>query len=345
MSIRFLGALPCRRSRPSPMTIKSEVIAENERELVLFVEENLQFIVLGVVILSCLIFDLGFFHRVDHRVQWKEALLLSVFWIFLSLCFNAWIFYAFGFEKGFSFFTSYLVEKSLSIDNIFVFVMIFSTFRVPPLYQYRVLFFGVLGAIVMRGLMIYFGLHLIEKFEWILLFFGGFLIFTGIKILISPEKKKALDRHPVLRFMRRFLPITSTYHRQNFWIRERGILHITPLFAALIMVEISDILFAVDSIPAVFAITRDPFIVYSSNIFAILGLRSLYFMIGHLIGKLAYLKTGISFILCFVGSKMLLADMYKVPTWVSLLVITLILCLTIGLSLLKLPTPPQKKRA
>lgn len=309
----------------------------------LFADIPLHWMVFGILILVCLILDLGVFHRLAHKVQLKEALFWSGFWITLSLLFNAWIFYDFGADQGISFLTAYLIEKSLSIDNIFVFMMIFRSFHVPPLYQHRVLFWGVFGAILMRGILIYFGIHLVEKFGWVLLLFGGFLVFTGLKMLLVLEKKRSFNQHPVLTLIRRFFPITSTYRRQHFWVHEGGFLKITPLFLALMMVEISDLVFAIDSIPAVFAITRDPFIVYTSNIFAILGLRALYFVLGNLMVRLAYLKTGISLLLCFVGVKMLIADFYKAPTWLSLAVIAAVLLLTIGVSLLKSPSPARKR--
>lgn len=302
-----------------------------------FADIPLQWILFSALILGCLFLDLGVFHRVSHKVKLKEALLLSGFWIMLALLFNGWIIYERGVDQGFAFFTAYLIEKSLSMDNIFVFVMIFSTFRVPSLYQHRVLFWGVLGALLMRGVMIYFGLHLVEKFEWLLLLFGGFLIFSGIKMLAMPEKKRSLAKHPALKLIRRFFPITSTYHRHHFWIREKGVLKLTPLFIALLMVEISDLIFAVDSIPAVFAITRDPFIVYTSNTFAILGLRALHFVLENLMTRLVYLKTGISILLCFVGLKMLMTDFYKIPSWICLSIILVILGGTIGASFLKMP--------
>ncbi|GIV95482.1 MAG: membrane protein [Herpetosiphonaceae bacterium] len=245
-----------------------------------------------------------------------------------------------GAETGLEFLTGYLIEKALSVDNIFVFVLIFSYFNVPPRYQHRVLFWGILGALLMRGTMIGAGAYLIARFHWIIYLFGGFLVLTGIRMATQTEHAIKPEANPVIRLVRRILPVTNVYHGQRFFVREpvgpSGTLRrvATPLFVVLVLVETTDLIFAVDSIPAIFAITQDPFIVYTSNVFAILGLRALYFLLAGVITKFHYLKLGLSFVLVFVGLKMLLSDVYKVPIALSLAVIALILTASIAASLL-----------
>ncbi len=240
-----------------------------------------------------------------------------------------------GRSPGVEFLTGYLIEKSLSIDNIFVIALIFAYFTVPDQYQHRVLFWGILGALVMRAAFILAGAALLERFHWIIYLFGAFLVLTGIKMAFTPEHGLEPEKNPVVRLVRRLMPVTSDYHGANFFVREDGRLAATPLFLVLLMVEFTDLVFAVDSIPAIFAVTRDPFLVYTSNVFAILGLRSLYFLLAGVMHKFHYLKLGLAAILVFVGVKMALVDWVKIPSGVSLGVIATILGIAIAASLLK----------
>jgi tellurite resistance protein TerC len=284
--------------------------------------------------------DLGIFHRHAHEVSLKEAASWSAVWITLALTFNYGIYRFMGRQAGLEFLTGYLIEKALSVDNIFVFVLTFSFFRVPPRYQHRVLFWGILGALVMRGAMIGAGAYLIHKFHWIIYVFGAFLVFTGIRMATQAEHAIEPESNPVLRLVRRAVPVSKTYHGQQFFVREAtgrdGAMRrvATPLFVVLVLVETTDLIFAVDSIPAIFAVTQDPFLVYTSNVFAILGLRALYFLLAGVITKFHYLKLGLSAVLVFVGMKMLLTDIYKVPITLSLGIIALILATSIAASLL-----------
>ena len=243
-----------------------------------------------------------------------------------------------GRDAGLQYFAGYLIEKALSVDNIFVFVLIFGYFRVPLLYQHRVLFWGILGALVMRGVMIVAGAHLLHQFHWIMYLFGAFLVFTGIRMATQIDHDIDLESNMVIRAVRRFLSITASYHGQHLFVREESggasRLAATPLFVVLALVETTDLIFAVDSIPAVFAVTQDPFIVYSSNVFAILGLRALYFLLSDVIHQFHYLKVGLSVVLVFVGGKMLAADFYKVPIGPSVGIIALVLTVAVVASLL-----------
>ncbi|HEV2145955.1 MAG TPA: TerC family protein [Longimicrobiaceae bacterium] len=294
----------------------------------------------NVFVLAMLALDLGVFHREAHEVSMKEAGGWSAFWVALALLFNAGIYHFMGPREGLEFLTGYLIEKALSVDNIFVFVLIFSYFRVPPKYQHRVLFWGILGALLMRGAMIGAGAVLIERFHWIIYVFGAFLVFTGIRMATQGEPDIEPESNPVLRLVRRFTAVTQVYHGQKFFVREAaapgGPLQwvATPLFVVLVLVETTDLIFAVDSIPAIFAVTRDPFLVYTSNVFAILGLRALYFLLAGVIHKFHYLQLGLAVVLVFVGTKMLLADVYHVPIGISLGVIALVLGSAVGASLL-----------
>ena len=294
----------------------------------------------NVFVLAMLALDLGVFHRQAHAVSVKEAGLWSVAWIALALTFNYGIYHFMGRQAGLEFLTGYLIEKALSVDNIFVFVLVFSYFRVPPKYQHRVLFWGVLGALLMRGAMIGAGAALIERFHWIIYVFGAFLVFTGIRMALQEEHDIEPESNPVIRLVRRFIPITNVYHGQSFFVKEPlhagGALRrvATPLFVVLVLVETTDLIFAVDSIPAIFAVTHDPFLVYTSNVFAILGLRSLYFVLAGVIHKFHYLKLGLSVVLVFVGVKMLLVDVYKIPISASLGLIALVLGTAVAASLL-----------
>lgn len=279
--------------------------------------------------------DLLVFHRKAHAVSLREALSWSAVWIALALIFNVGIYYLWGSEKALEFLAGYLIEKSLSVDNIFVFIMIFSYFAVPAIYQHRILFWGILGALIMRAIFIAAGAALLSAFHWIIYIFGGFLIITGIKMFFAGEEKIEPEKNPAVLLLRRFMPITNEFHGQRFFVRIDQRLWATPLFVVLVVIETTDVIFAVDSIPAIFAITMDPFIVYTSNIFAILGLRALYFLLAGIMDMFRYLKVGLSFVLCFVGVKMMLVDFYKIPIGVSLGVVAGILAISILASLVK----------
>lgn len=292
----------------------------------------------NLFVLSMLALDLGVLHRHAHEVSIREATAWSAAWIALALTFNVGIYHFMGPSAGLEFLTGYLIEKALSVDNIFVFVLIFSYFRVPPKYQHRVLFWGILGALLMRGTMIAIGTYLIRQFHWILYVFGAFLVFTGIRMATQEEDSIEPEANPVIRLVKRFFPVTHIYHGQKFFVVERQSkwkkLAATPLFVVLVLVETTDLIFAVDSIPAIFAITLDPFLIYSSNVFAILGLRALYFLLAGIIRKFHYLKMGLSVILVFVGIKMLIADLFTIPIGVSLAVVATLLGASVAVSLL-----------
>ena len=283
----------------------------------------------NIFVLAMLAVDLFVVHKDAHEIRVKEAATWSAVWVALAMVFGAGVHRFMGAEAGLAFFTGYVIEKALSVDNIFVFVVIFSAFRVPARYQHRVLFWGVLGALIMRGAMIAAGAYLVHQFHWVLYVFGGLLVVTGIRMMMQAEHAVAVESNIATRLLRRFMPVTEAYHGQRFFVREsiagRLRLAATPLFAVLLLVETTDVIFAVDSIPAIFAITQDPFIVYSSNVFAILGLRALYFLLADVIHRFHYLKTGLSMVLIFVGVKMLAADVYAIPIGVSLAVIMLVL--------------------
>jgi tellurite resistance protein TerC len=289
--------------------------------------------------------DLGVFHRKAHAVSGKEALTWSLVWISLSLVFNAVIYFFWdrmapnsaytNSEAALAFFTGYLIEKSLSVDNIFVFILIFSFFAVPAAYQHRVLFWGILGALIMRGTLIAVGAALLHEFHWIIYVFGAFLIFTGIRMAWHHEENLQPDKNPVVKFFRRFMPVTENFEKDQFFVRRAGKLFATPLFLILLVVESTDLIFAVDSIPAIFAVTQDPFIVYTSNVFAILGLRALYFLLANVMDQFQYLKFGLSAVLVFIGVKMVIVDFYKIPIGISLGVVAGILRFSILASLWK----------
>lgn len=294
----------------------------------------LSWVIFNIFVLAILALDLGFFHRKPHEITFKEATGWSIFWICLALTFNAGLYFFRGSEVGLAFLTGYLIEKSLSVDNIFVFLTIFSYFHIPLRYQHKVLFWGILGALVMRALFIFAGIALIHRFHWIIYVFGVFLIFTAIKMVINHGQEINPDKNPVLKLFKRFIPIQSTSESGKFFVRENGKWAATPLFVTLIVVEITDLIFAVDSIPAILAITDDSFIVYTSNVFAILGLRSLYFALAGAIQKFIYLHYGLAAILAFVGTKMLLADVFTIPIVWALIVVVVLLTLSIVASLL-----------
>jgi tellurite resistance protein TerC len=289
----------------------------------------LAWIVFNIFVLAMLALDLGVFHRKAHAVRIKEALVWSGVWIALALLFNLGIYYWRGPETALEFLTGYLIEKSLSIDNIFVFLLIFTYFRVPSVYQHKVLFWGILGALVMRAVFIAMGITLMQKFHWVIYLFGGFLILTGIKMAWQKDKEIHPERNPVLTLFRRLMPVTAGYEETKFFVRRNGRSFATPLFIVLLVVETTDVIFAVDSIPAILAITVDPFIVYTSNVFAILGLRALYFALAGIMQLFHYLHYGLSAILVFVGAKMLLADIYKIPVGIALGAIAGILLLSV----------------
>jgi tellurite resistance protein TerC len=292
-------------------------------------------------ILAMLALDMGLLQRRRREVSTRAALLWSAVWIGLALAFNAGIYACFGPQKALEFLTGYLIEKALSIDNIFVFLVIFSYFRVPLDCQQRVLLWGVLGALVMRGLFILAGAALLHAFHWILYLFGGFLLLTGVRLATQRSDEVHPERNPLVRFFQRLLPTAPGYHESCFLVRQqpRGRWQATPLLMVLLVIESTDLVFALDSIPAIFAVTRDPFIVFTSNIFAILGLRALYFLLAGVIEKFHYLKVGLGLVLAFVGIKMLVAEFYPIPIGVSLGVIALLLGGSIVASLLTAPTP------
>jgi tellurite resistance protein TerC len=290
----------------------------------------------NVFVLLMLALDLGVFHRQAHVVSFREAVAWTITWVTLAMLFNLGIWHFAGAQKALEFTTGYVIEYSLSVDNIFVFAMLFSYFAVPAAYQHRVLFWGILGALVMRALMIVAGTVLITKFSWIIYVFGSFLILTGIKMIVKREEEIHPERNPVVRWFKKLMPVTTDYRADKFFVRENGVRMATPLFVVLLLVEVSDVIFAVDSIPAIFAVTKDPFIVYTSNVFAILGLRSLYFALAGVLDKFHYLKIGLGFVLTFVGVKMMLGHTaWKIDTLVSLGVIVVILALSIIVSLLR----------
>jgi TerC family integral membrane protein len=299
----------------------------------------------NLFVLAMLALDLGVFHRKSHAVSGKEALTWSLVWISLSLVFNAIIYFFWdrmmpqssytNMEAALAFFTGYLIEKSLSVDNIFVFILIFSFFGVPAAYQHRVLFWGILGALLMRGALIAVGAALLEQFHWIIYLFGAFLIFTGIRMARHQEEEIHPDQNPVVKFFRKIMPVTENFEKDKFFIRRAGKIAATPLFLILLIVESTDLVFAVDSIPAIFAVTREPFIVYTSNVFAILGLRALYFLLANVMDKFQYLKLGLSAVLTFIGIKMVIVDLYHIPVGLSLAIVASILTISILASLWK----------
>lgn len=293
-----------------------------------------------LVVLVLLSLDLGVFNRRAHVVTVKEAMSWSIVWIVLSLSFGIYIYRAFGRQIGLEFFAGYLIEYALSVDNIFVFILIFSYFAVPPRFHHRVLFWGILSALIMRATFIIAGAALIYSFHWIIYIFGAFLIFTGIKILKQGDTEVEPQRNPVVRLFQRFIPMTAGYDSGKFFTRHAGKLMATPLALVLVTVEITDVVFATDSIPAIFGITQDPFIVYTSNICAILGLRSMYFLLSAVVNRFCYLGIGLGIVLSFIGLKMLLSGIYVIPIGWSLAAVAAILTGSIVLSLL---FPPRNR--
>lgn len=299
-------------------------------------------IVFGVLILVMLVLDLGVFHRESHVVQLKEALRGSALWIGLALLFAVLVRVWLGSEKALEFLAGYLIEESLSVDNLFVFLVIFSYFRVPRHYEHKVLFWGIAGVLVMRGIFITAGVALIHRFHWILYVFGAVLIWTAVKLAFEKEKEVRPEKNPVLKLFRRLMPVAEHYEGDRFFVKRSGRTFATPLFVVLLVVESTDVVFAIDSVPAVLAITHDPFIVYTSNIFAILGLRSIFFALSGIMGLFHYLHYGLAFILAFVGAKMLVAGIYKVPVGLTLAVVGVTLIASI---LASLAWPQKSKEA
>jgi tellurite resistance protein TerC len=290
-------------------------------------------LIFNAFVLIMLALDLGVFHRKSHEVSVKEALTWTFVWIFLALIFNGILYFWRGQQQALEFFTGYLVEKALSVDNIFVFIMIFTYFQIPSQYQHKVLFWGIIGALIMRVIFIFAGVALLEKFHFTIYIFGALLIFTGIKMFNHGSSKIEPDKNPVLKFFKKFMPVTKTLHGDKFFTRIDGKRYATPLFLVLILVETTDLIFAVDSIPAILAITQDQFIVYTSNVFAILGLRSLYFALSGIVHRFWLLSYALAIVLIFVGIKMTLIDFYKIPIEWSLLFIATIITASIFLSL------------
>jgi len=288
-------------------------------------------------VLGTLALDLGVFHRKAHVVKPREAGMWIAVWMSLALAFAGVLYYWRGPDQALLFVTGYLIEQSLSADNIFVIVMIFGYFNVPGKYQHRVLFWGILGALVMRGAFIGMGALLIQRLSWVMYIFGTFLVFTGIKMAIRQDEEFDAEKNIVMRTARRFLRVSNDYDGQNFFTKQNGLLLASPLFLVLLLVEFTDLVFAVDSIPAIFAVTTDTFLVYTSNVFAILGLRSMYFLLAGVVHRFVYLKYGLSAILSFVGVKMLIVDFYHVPIYISLGFIIVALATTISVSLLLPP--------
>lgn len=295
------------------------------------------YVAFTVFVLTMLALDLGVFHRKAHAVKAKEAGMWVGIWMTLAVLFAAGIYFWRGADNALLFLTGYLIEQSLSVDNIFVIVLIFSYFGIPDKYQHRVLFWGILGALVMRGMFIGMGSLLIQKMGWIMYLFGAFLIFTGVRMALKRDEEFDAEQNVVMRTARRFLHVSKEYDGQRFFTVQNGRRVATPLFLVLLMVEFTDLVFAVDSIPAIFAVTTDPFLVYTSNVFAILGLRSMYFLLSGIVHKFVYLKYGLAFILIFVGLKMVAVDFFHVPIFVSLGVIVLTLAVTIAASLMYPP--------
>jgi tellurite resistance protein TerC len=307
-------------------------------------DQTLFWIVFNAFVVLMLFLDLKVFHRKSHVIEFREALGWSAFWVGLAVTFavGVYFFWPVPAERGqktIEFVTGYLIEESLSVDNLFVFLLIFSYFKVPRLYQHKVLFWGIIGALVMRLAFILAGVALIRRFHWIIYVFGAFLIYTGFKLFRQEESEIHPEKNPLLRLFRRFYPVTKRYYGDKFFIRKRGVWIATPLFLVLIVVETTDVLFAADSIPAILAITQDTFIVYTSNVFAILGLRSVYFALAGMMEIFHYLHYGLAVILVFIGAKMMLSDVFQMPIWVALTVVAGVLAVSIIMSVVK----PHKK--
>jgi tellurite resistance protein TerC len=288
----------------------------------------------SLFVIGMLALDLGVFHRKSHSVSVKEALTWTAVWIALAMLFNLFVYHYFEKEQALEFFTAYVVEKSLSIDNIFVIIMIFSYFRVPDAYQHKVLFWGIFGALIMRVIFIFAGIELIHKFHWLIYFFGGFLIVTGARMIFGEDKPMDPEKNPVVKLVRRMFSVTESFEGDKFFVRRDHKLWATPLFIVVMLIEATDLIFAVDSIPAIISISENPFIVYTSNVFAVLGLRSLYFALAGIEKYFTYLKYGLATILVFVGIKMVIVDFYKIPVEISLIIISFLLAISMIASVL-----------
>jgi tellurite resistance protein TerC len=300
----------------------------------------LLWVIFNIFVVAMLALDLGVFHRTAHVIHIREALAWCALWIALALLFDLGIYWRLGSEPALEFLTGYLLEYSLSVDNIFVFLMLFTYFRVPYLHQHKVLFWGILGALITRAAFILIGVTLIQKFHWVIYIMGGFLILTGIKMATQKDADINPERNPMLRLFRRVMPVTANYEGGRFFVRRSARLFATPLFIVLLVVETTDVIFAVDSIPAILAITLDPFIVFTSNVFAILGLRALYFALAGIMRLFHYLPYGLSLILVFVGIKMLLVDIYKIPIGIALGTVAAVLVISVIASIVY---PPKTK--
>jgi tellurite resistance protein TerC len=288
------------------------------------------------LIFALLLLDLLVLARGSREISFRQATALSVFWIVLALFFGVVVFAVAGPGRGGEYLAGYIIEKSLSVDNVFVFALIFSYFAVPARYQYRVLFWGVVGALVLRGVFVLVGAELLERYDWMIYIFGVFLVYTGVRMAFHRDAEVHPERNPVLRVLRRLVPMTPGFHDERFFVRKAGKLFATPLFAVIVVVGTTDVVFAVDSIPAIFAITSSSFVVWSANAFAVLGLRPLYFMLAGMIDRFVYLQTGLSVVLVFVGAKFLVSDLVgKVPIWVSLPFIAIVISVSILTSLWK----------
>lgn len=299
-------------------------------------ENSTLWLAFGGIMALMFAIDMGIFNRKSHEIRFREALGWTVIWVLLAIAFNIWIYFEMGPTKALEFFTAYLIEESLSVDNLFVFIMIFSYFHISRTHQPKILKWGIIGALIMRAIFIFAGIGLIERFHWMLYIFGVILVVTGFKMAFGKEDTIEPEKNLLVRIVRRFMPITRRIRGDKFFIRKQGITAATPLFLTLLVVESSDLIFAIDSIPAVISVTRDPFIVYTSNVFAIMGLRSLYYLLANVMEMFVYLKLGISFILAFVGVKMLLVDIWHIPIHFSLgvivgaLAIAILTSVTIG---------------
>jgi tellurite resistance protein TerC len=294
----------------------------------------------NVFVLVSVALDLGVFNRRLHKIGLREAFWSTMLWITLSVLFGFGVWHFSGYQDALEFFTGYLIEKALSIDNLFLFLVIFRTFSIDERFQHRMLEWGIIGALVMRGIMIFAGTELIEKFSWVMYVFGAFLVYAGIHMLFAKKENLHPEKSAFFRFANRHLRLTRDYHGEHFFVRKEGKLFGTPLFLVLLVVEITDVTLAIDSIPAIFGITRDPFIVYTSNVFAILGLRAMYFLLAGFLNRLRYLTVGLAFVLTFIGGKMILEPWVHIPPLISLLVVGGILLLAIAVSLL-FPEPSK----
>ncbi len=286
-----------------------------------------------VAIVVLLLLDLLVFHRQAHAISMREAAITSTGWIVLGVAFTLVVWWALGGDAGTQYITGYIIEKSLSVDNVFVWAVIFSYFSVPGMYQHRVLFWGIFGALVLRAIFIFAGVALLERLSWLLFVFGGLLVFTAFRVATHSAEEIHPERNPVLKLVRRFIPVTADFHGQKLFTRENGRRLATPLFVVLTLIEATDVVFAVDSVPAILAVSRDPFVVFSSNAFAILGLRALYFLLEGARSQLIYLNRGLGVILFYVGVKMIVSEWYHIPTLISLAVIAIVLAITVWVSL------------